>query len=361
MRDAEAMILLKRVSRSFYLSVRLLPAPMRRGVCLGYLLARASDTIADTQKNPAVLDAFEERLRTGCPGHGGARNSRVGIPGAPTSSLACEWDANGLSFTASSLAPSFAMPTRTSALPGATRELAKKANLPKATALGILPSAIHTAPNHRGEQQLLAQLPAVFEALDSLPDAESTLIREVVATIISGQRLDMERFAAADAEHVVKLANAAELDDYTWRVAGSVGQFWTRLGFLTLGPRFSAMDPDPLEAMGIRFGQGLQLVNILRDTHADLAEGRGYLPTERNEWMGQARKNLADGLAYARAMHLKRLHIAVALPARIGIDTLDAIEAAGPAALENRVKISRSRVWRHFATACKSSLSRRRG
>src|SRR5580698_6151774 len=40
--------LLKSVSRSFYLSLRVLPAGMRDPVGLAYLLARAADTIADT-------------------------------------------------------------------------------------------------------------------------------------------------------------------------------------------------------------------------------------------------------------------------------------------------------------------------
>ena len=38
---------LKEVSRSFYLSLRFLPGGFRAPVSLGYLLARASDTIAD--------------------------------------------------------------------------------------------------------------------------------------------------------------------------------------------------------------------------------------------------------------------------------------------------------------------------
>jgi len=291
--EADAMALLKRVSRSFYLSVRILPAPMRRGICIGYLLARASDTLADAQQDPALLDAFEERLL----GHGGA---------------------------------------------------------------GILPAAYSKIEACDGEKALLSTLPAVFRALECLPTAESDLIRDVVATIISGQRLDMRRFAGANADHVVSLAGPEALDDYTWRVAGCVGRFWTRLGFLTLGRNFSEMEQEKLEAHGIRFGQGLQLVNILRDTAADLSQGRNYLPSDRNEWMAKARENLDSGLTYAAAMGLKRLHIAVALPARIGIDTLDAIEAAGPAALEYRVKIRRHRVWLHFARACKSSLSRRR-
>jgi farnesyl-diphosphate farnesyltransferase len=40
--------LLKGVSRSFYLTLRVLPAGMRDPVGLAYLLARAADTIADT-------------------------------------------------------------------------------------------------------------------------------------------------------------------------------------------------------------------------------------------------------------------------------------------------------------------------
>ena len=41
--------LLKGVSRSFYLTLRVLPANLRQPVGLAYLLARAADTIADTR------------------------------------------------------------------------------------------------------------------------------------------------------------------------------------------------------------------------------------------------------------------------------------------------------------------------
>src|SRR5437763_9681975 len=46
---------LRQVSRSFYLSIRLLPKKLRDPVSLGYLLARASDTIADTADIPVAL------------------------------------------------------------------------------------------------------------------------------------------------------------------------------------------------------------------------------------------------------------------------------------------------------------------
>src|SRR5437868_14776417 len=40
--------ILRSVSRSFYLSIRFLPAQLREPIALAYLLARATDTVADT-------------------------------------------------------------------------------------------------------------------------------------------------------------------------------------------------------------------------------------------------------------------------------------------------------------------------
>src|SRR4029079_1139309 len=41
--------LLRQVSRSFYLSLAILPRPLREPIGLAYLLARAADTVADTR------------------------------------------------------------------------------------------------------------------------------------------------------------------------------------------------------------------------------------------------------------------------------------------------------------------------
>src|SRR6266511_3813887 len=49
--------LLKQVSRSFYTTLRILPASVRRQIGLAYLLARMTDTIADTE-----LISVEQRL-----------------------------------------------------------------------------------------------------------------------------------------------------------------------------------------------------------------------------------------------------------------------------------------------------------
>ena len=60
-RDAEMMELLTGVSRSFVLTIRALPRGLRRPVGLAYLLARASDTMADTARAP--VEARIECLR----------------------------------------------------------------------------------------------------------------------------------------------------------------------------------------------------------------------------------------------------------------------------------------------------------
>src|SRR5207237_9783765 len=67
-RNALLTDLLKDVSRSFYLTLRVLPGSIRPQIGLAYLLARTSDTIADTSLVPLqqrlnALHAFRGRVR----------------------------------------------------------------------------------------------------------------------------------------------------------------------------------------------------------------------------------------------------------------------------------------------------------
>ena len=64
--------LLKAVSRSFYLSMVWLPRPMRRGIALGYLLARATDSVADSSGaalslRETVLEAMGRSIAAASP------------------------------------------------------------------------------------------------------------------------------------------------------------------------------------------------------------------------------------------------------------------------------------------------------
>jgi len=59
---------------------------------------------------------------------------------------------------------------------------------------------------------------------------------------------------------------------------GCVGEFWTRICRAHLFPT-AVLDDAFLLSNGVRFGKGLQLVNILRDLPVDLRHGRCYLPS----------------------------------------------------------------------------------
>jgi farnesyl-diphosphate farnesyltransferase len=292
---------LRDVSRSFYVSLRLLPEPMRPAMAAGYLLARASDTLADTAAAPVddrleLLDGFADELQ------GKGRGWR-----------------------------------------------------------GALLEKFIERQTHAGEKVLLQRLDECFELVTALDPLQADAVRRTVATILSGQRLDLVRFDGASAAVPRALRGEDELEDYCYRVAGCVGSFWTRIGLLTLGDRFSDAAPDELDALGVRYGMGLQLLNILRDVPEDLAQGRCYLPVAqpddaaavaavRREWLAHAGVWLESGRRYAARLKPRRLRAASVLPALIGEDTLRLLEGSIGVADAGKVKVSRGQVrvalWR---------------
>ena len=132
------------------------------------------------------------------------------------------------------------------------------------------------------------------------------------------------------------------------------------------------MDEKQLVADGIRFGKGLQLVNILRDLPADLKNGRCYLPTQRldeaklfpeillspatakkflplyHEYLDKAESHLTAGWRYTNTLPFSqfRVRLACAWPILFGMLTIAKLRAADVAQLRTRVKISRGEVWR---------------
>ncbi|MEO7100760.1 MAG: squalene/phytoene synthase family protein [Luteolibacter sp.] len=291
---------LKGVSRSFYITLRLLPAPMRGAASLGYLLARTSDTIADTMNAPLGmrvqgLDQFKQALL---------------VHSDPP-----RW-----------------------------------------------PLPILNALSDPRERHLLECSSEIFQWLGNLPGGEADLVREVVDVIISGQKLDLERFANASREHPISLADDAALEDYAWRVAGCVGEFWTKLGFLTLGNRFSTSSEAKLLAQGRAYGMGLQLVNILRDLPEDLATGRCYLPVadpvnrevllaRHREWTARASEWVAEGKNYSASLISRRLRAATVLPALLAEKTLEPLASASWEMLQTRIRIPRTVVYQSLLKA----------
>jgi farnesyl-diphosphate farnesyltransferase len=224
------------------------------------------------------------------------------------------------------------------------------------------PSSILNAAVDPRERRLLEHSGEIFKKLQGLPKGEAGLVREVLEVIVSGQMLDLQHFASATLERPVALRDDSELEDYTWRVAGSVGAFWTKLGFLTMGDRFSSAGESTLIAQGTAYGKGLQLVNILRDVSVDLAMGRCYLPVlnpqdsramlvSHAQWLSVAEEWISEGENYARTLQSRRLRAATLLPAMIARQTLEQLRGVSWEALQTRIKVSRSFVYRSLIRA----------
>jgi farnesyl-diphosphate farnesyltransferase len=193
--------------------------------------------------------------------------------------------------------------------------------------------------------------------------ADRTDIRLVLEKITRGQMLDLQRFDNSQEIHA--LSTAADLDEYTYLVAGCVGEFWTRLCFRHVR-QFSSRSEDEMLALGKRYGMGLQLINVLRDAGSDLRAGRCYFPehelsaahvppsqilsdSERFQpvyrtWLEKAKTGLTSGMEYSRAITNRRVRAATVLPALIGARTIALLNAAGPAALQRTVKVPRAEV-----------------
>jgi len=312
---------LRSVSRSFYLSLRFLPAALREPLSLAYLLARATDTIADTPEPPVALrtDALA-RLAAGIQGTAGKQ-------------------------AAAQLRESFA-----------------------------------PLQSDEAERTLIDRLPALLDWLDELEPGDRDEVRSVLEKINRGQRLDLERFDATTS--IKALRTAAELEEYTYLVAGCVGEFWTRLCFAHV-KNFSERSESEMSALGARYGQGLQLVNILRDAGNDLRQGRCYFPadelqslgvtpgevlgqSERVEsvitrWRDKAGQGLEAGIEYACAIRNRRIRFATALPALIGARTLALLRDGGSAIFERRVKVPRGEVRKIILASALASPQSLRG
>lgn len=271
--------LLERTSRSFFLTLRLLPRAVRDDASLGYLLARATDTIADTSARPVAPRAALLRSAAASIGRGAIEGY-----------AAEEWSA---------------------------------------------------AQRDPDERELLLSLPGLWRRAAQRPDRAKHRLIRVMSHILDGQIFDLERFAA-DANPLT----GEELERYTFLVAGSVGEFWTDLCADELR-NFSADPVGEMRLRGRRYGQALQLVNILRDRRMDAAIGRIYVREEDvPRWRAKAREWLSESVPYCASLRSGRLRYATLLPALLGWRTL-ALDASHDSSNITPVKVPRFEV-RHW-------------
>ena len=297
--------LLEAVSRSFYLSIRFLPKKMRRAVVVGYLLARASDTVADSSsENPA---------------------------------------------------------DRLAALGG--MKLAMDEEPPEELSESLL--GFVDGVDHAGEKGLLHRCGEVIAAYYQLPLEERVPVQKVIHTIIDGQFGDIQTFEIDPVGGIRSLGNSDALRPYTYAVAGCVGRFWTEIAAVTLGPLVVSGSIDEQLAVGERFGRGLQMINIGREVAKDRANGRCYLPKDwqgerevsieddpaavwkaAGDWREECSSLIAEGKIYASAMRGVRLRFTAMLPALIAEETLALLNEATWDDVESGVKVTRATVKR---------------
>jgi farnesyl-diphosphate farnesyltransferase len=305
--------LLKSVSRSFYLTLRILPSGMREPVGLAYLLARAADTIADTS-----LIAPEKRLQ---------------------------------------LLLSF-------------QEQVKKSP-DEAKLKGIADEVVQQQKNS-GEEVLLGSLKPALSLLQQFDEADREAIRGIVSTLTEGMEFDLRTFPDESSGRIVALQKFEELDWYTYMVAGCVGEFWTKMTYSHAALKLSVTQ-DAMIERGVRLGKALQMTNVLRDCGKDLRIGRCYLPesmlaelslspqdlllTKNSKpaqpvlfrLVGVALENYYEGLNYASALPglSVRLRLACLWPIMIGLETLLLlVQNENWLDPEDQSKVSREKVYR---------------
>ena len=210
--------LLESTSRSFYPTLKYLPKKVRGQIGLLYLLARVADTIADSKHGDT-----DELLRL-------LRSYNDVAQG-------------------------------------------KSDKLPDFSSLAEIQDNPH-------EAELLRNVGDVIEGLEVYPKEDRERMLECLDIIVSGQILDLERFGPAkEGGNISALNDNLELDDYTFRVAGCVGVFWTKMSLAHIISIPPEQEKEFFEK-GVRFGKALQMINILRDIPEDLRFGRCYIPRQ---------------------------------------------------------------------------------
>jgi len=272
--------LLEKTSRTFALSIPMLPEPTRRHVGIAYLLFRIADTFED-----AFLWTREARI---------------------------------------------------AALRDIERLLERRGGEREAAAHWLAVSPV----DHAGYLELLSETPTVMQAYWAMPDPAREALRHDLSRTVRGMADVVRR---GDARGNLRLATLRELRDYCYVVAGIVGEMLTEL-FLLDNPGLGAVAPR-LRRRSRYFGEGLQLVNILKDAASDATEGRVYLPegTDRQVVFEIARRDLDWAAGYVGTMQRgggpDGLIAFAGSPVILARASLDRIEERGAGAKLTRAEV----------------------
>ena len=211
--------LLKQVSRLFYTTLVVVPADVRDQIGLGYLFARAADTIADTD----LID----------------RSRRLEF----LSQLKAQFTSDQISWSQ----------------------------------IRDIQQAIGPLQQDSSERVLLERLEDCFRLFQDCSLEDRRRVQRLMTTLTQGMEMDLSRFPGQSVDELTALKTIDDLDRYTYYVAGCVGEFWTDL-MCAHRQALASWNVRHMSDVGVRFGKGLQLTNIVKDIAHDLQKGRCYIP-----------------------------------------------------------------------------------
>jgi farnesyl-diphosphate farnesyltransferase len=190
--------------------------------------------------------------------------------------------------------------------------------------------------DHPGYLELLGALPAILGEIGSFAAPRRRSILHHAQRVIKG----MASFIRSGREGELIITGEAELQRYCYVVAGIVGELLTDL-FLDVAPRLEAVE-DLLRAHAGAFGEGLQLVNILKDAAFDLRDHRTFIPSSIGPQgiLELARSDLARAGIYIDALQRagapRGIVAFCAFPVLLARATLDALDRVGTGAKLSR-------------------------
>lgn len=304
--------ILKNVARTLYLSVKIMPEPVKSSMGMGYLLCRVMDTVVD---DPAIgpEDKLEIlRLMRGLDKRGNADQAVEKV-----------------------------------------RALSQHSRKP-------------------AEKELLLKFSKMLSIYEKFPEEDRELFSELLDGVAEGMEMDVRAFPGGEP---AAFRTSAELERYCALIGGAPGIFWARLyrEAIRRSSRISSNFPSEKDAEMI--GSALQLTNIVKDMAADLRIGRCYIPQEdldkknmkpadlllpanmerlrdlTSGWMCWAVDRLDQSEAFVAAIPKTELALraAVIWPVYWAMDTLEEAAHANLLDPAARPHISRNRVYSTIA------------
>lgn len=229
---------LKKVSRTFYLAIKSLPEDLEASVGQSYLVCRFLDSIEDALDMP--LEKKREALD-------------IAISCIESLSVSSEH-------------------------------------------IAYFQDIAHDYDIVESEKELLRNPEKIFEAVRVFPLEEQQNIQRWTTEMAQGMKAyAFDEFDPDKKEKsaITQLETVNDLEDYTYYVAGTVGELLTST-FLLNAENISPEQQQNLEDYSVAFGKALQYVNIIKDSHEDLGEGRCFIPKDLMETNGLSLETFFD-------------------------------------------------------------------